>query len=146
MSTITTRQQRFAENAFSAVSHRKAQGRMDKEYAAFAKRLPALIQSAGLCQAIAFAEAKGKDEHGVLNKASGRVLTDLIDVCGKSAELGFPTTQFADRVRTEPVTGYFRLSRLALEAATWLKRYVESLENAQDSADTPDVSLEGGGA
>ena len=79
-------------------------------------------------------------------KPAGRALEDLIDalvgagVCrlppdeaAKCGALGKRTNRqsceylsvFAKQVRGSPTIEYMRLSRMALQVASWLKRYVE---------------------
>lgn len=76
-----------------------------------------------MAQAVAFARAKKQDEYvkdltAVLIAAGHEQLADLGD---------------ATRGEKEPyksITAYIRLSRHALQAAGWLKRYVEAAEEA----------------
>ena len=125
MTTLTTRQQRMAEIAFGAVEKRTPSG--NKEYCSFAKSFPALIQAAGLCQAIAFAQAKGRPA-----EAGGREKPPLMVACDVLKTMALPGNpaldKFAATVRTAHVIDYMRLTRLALQAATWVKRYTEALE------------------
>ena len=120
MNTVPTRQQRMAEAAFGRVTDRKksGSGTVTTEYASFAKSFPALLQTAGLCQAVAFAQAKpGQASHVLAD-----VVTTMIDP-------GVPTVDtLAEVSRRAGPTEYLRLSRIALQAASWIKRYVEALE------------------
>lgn len=109
-----TRNQEFAQRAFQCIE--ESNHADDDKYASFAKSFPALVQSCGLCQAVAFAESKDHIEF----------LKDLINVLSQS-EPGSVDT-FARQVREMPVISYLQLSRDALAAATWIKRYVEALE------------------
>jgi CRISPR-associated protein Cmr5 len=120
MNTVPTRQQRMAEAAFGCVSARKPSARetLAAEYASFAKSFPALLHTAGLCQAVAFAQAKPGH--------APRVLEDVVHAMIDSA---VPTVDtLAEASRRAGPTEYLRLSRIALQAATWIKRYVEALE------------------
>jgi len=110
---LSTRRQKMAEHAFSAVQNRGASG----EYASFARAFPALIHDAGLCQAVAFAQAKGK--------GSGPQSLVLEDVA-LTMQLDLTADQLANKARICNVTEYLRLTRLAMEAAGWIKRYVEA--------------------
>ncbi len=125
MTTLTTRQQRMAETAFGAVEKREPSG--NKEYCSFAKSFPALIQAAGVCQAIAFAQAKGRPA-----EVGGREKAPLMVACDVLKTMALPSNpaldKFAATVRTANVMEYMRLTRLALQAATWVKRYTEALE------------------
>lgn len=120
MTGIRTRKQQIAERAFRAVDGRKNRS---QEYDSFAKGFPALIHAAGLCQAVAFALAK--DKHDVLN--------DMIGV------MTIPGIKNGEHLNAEclkaNVMDYLRLSQLAIQAATWVKRYVEAIDRAPQAND-----------
>jgi CRISPR-associated protein Cmr5 len=112
--SIHTRSQKLAQAAFARIA---ARGAPSKEYANFAIRFPTLIHACGLAQAVAFALAKKetayvKDLAAVL-KDSGHGEIASADALNSEA-------------RTQTLGGYLRLSRDALRAASWLKRYVEA--------------------
>ena len=113
---MATREQERAQMAYSKVSPR-ANGADEADYMRFAKSFPALIQSCGLAQALAFAQAKKHESY----------LNDLATVMkvGNSADL-------ASRARDSALSEYQRYSREALAAATWLKRYAEALLKGDD--------------
>ena len=106
--TTQTRSQRFAQRAYQQIRARKP----NDEYSSFARSFPSLIHMCGLAQAIAFAKAKKKNDY----------VKDLAEVLSTQAE-----TLEKDS-REQPVAVYIRLSRNALEAAGWLKRYVEAMK------------------
>ena len=95
----------------------RGEGKLDQEYVSFVKKFPALIHTCGLAQAVAFALAK---------KEIGYV-EDLAAVLKNS---GYPEITSApaleEQTRTQQLSGYLRLSRDALHAASWLKRYAEA--------------------
>ena len=123
MTQLATRQQRMAEIAFATVQKRK-KGNWSKEYRSFAKSFPSLIHSTGLCQAVAFAQAKGKE-----NGSQTQVCLDVVTVMG----LVGGVAQLAEEARTCQVVQYMRLTRIALQSATWIKRYVEALDEPQNN-------------
>ena len=129
--SVKTRNQQMAERAFRAVD---GQRQRNGEYDSFAKRFPALIHSAGLCQAVAFAQAKGRSEAGKPDKAPLLVLKDVL----KTMKLddNRDAAVFAERVRDAEVLEYLRLSQLVIEAATWVKRYVEAIEAVRNQRPT----------
>ena len=107
---MCTRQQVWAEKAYAKV--KAVENTIGEEdYGRFCKGFPALIHSAGLCQAVAFAEAKEKDKY----------LEDLAAVLGKNKDDLAHTSRLVD------VVEYQQLSRDAMAVATWLKRYAEAL-------------------
>ena len=117
--TVQTQSQSMAQEAFPAIQNRKRE--LDKkrfdEYTTFAKKFPALIHTCGLAQAVAFALAKKEIDYlsdlSVVLKPSGHGNIDGPSSLGKAS-------------REEGLSGYLRLSRDALTAAGWLKRYVEA--------------------
>ena len=117
--SVHTRSQRLAQAAFPAVMGRKEDPQVNfKEYTTFAKKFPALIHTCGLAQAVAFVEAKGHSDY----------LTDLEAVIqnARHAEIANEWS-LAELSRTNDLGPYMRLSRDAINAASWLKRYVEAL-------------------
>jgi len=109
-----TPSQVFAQAAFEKIDGR---GPMAPDYIAFAKRLPSLIHACGLAQAIAFLDGNKR----------GDLLADLAHVMHKES----PETLKTD-ARQADLLAYIRLSRQALEAAGWIKRYVEALSEEVD--------------
>lgn len=120
MDTIS---QRMAIAAFPAVKARQDDVQRFKEYATFAKKFPSLIHVCGLAQAVAFAQAKKESKY----------LEDLASVLKATGQSGITTAEeLAEKSRTVKVSEYLRLSRHALAAAGWLKRYVEALTEKED--------------
>jgi len=114
-----TRTQRRAETAWSKVLAVRDRGRRGEpaDYKVLAKRFPALLHGSGLCQAVAFVQKKAQD------KAVFRTyLEDLAAVMGLDDRAALE-----EKSRRAPLGSYLRLSREALEAATWLSRYSEAL-------------------
>lgn len=121
--SVHTRSQRFAQNAYEQIiTHMDGRNAPDKEFVSTAKKFPALIHTCGLAQAVSFALAKKDYEYmGYLAKILKQV--------------GHPEAKDADSLgnyaREVQLSGYLRLSRDAINAASWLKRYVEAVQ--QDS-------------
>lgn len=115
------RSQRWAQRAYDAVQARRKQPEKEREkYLSFARAFPTLLHTCGLAQATAYAAAK-KEQHA-------EVLADLagvLDCAGANQEAR--CDQLLADARTKPVIEYLRLSREALAAAGWLKRYAEAL-------------------
>jgi CRISPR-associated protein Cmr5 len=117
--SLHTRSQRLAQAAFPRIQDRKRElsEKAFDEYKSFAKKFPALIHTCGLAQAVAFALAK---------KQTGYV-EDLAAVLKASGHPEMISAQaIDDQTRTQQLSGYLRLSRDAINAAGWLKRYVEA--------------------
>lgn len=108
-----TNNQKMAQAAYQRIAARNP----DREFASFARSFPSLIHTCGLAQAVAFARAKKREQY----------LDDLAYVLNAidHAQADSPDT-LERATREHPVPAYVRLSRNALQAAGWLKRYVEA--------------------
>jgi CRISPR-associated protein Cmr5 len=112
--SMHTRSQELAQAAFARIAK---YGKPNKEYVSFAKKFPALIHTCGLAQAVAFALAKKETAY----------IEDLAEVLKASRHSDITSAQaLHDQTRTQPLSGYLRLSRDAINAAAWLKRYAEA--------------------
>lgn len=113
---MPNRQQELADKAYRIVNGRRGETAA-KEYRSVCQSFPAMIHNSGLCQAVAFAEAKGRSDRDEMKM----YLDDLAQMLGSQRD------EFASLVRGAGTTEYQRLTREALAAATWLKRYAEAL-------------------
>ena len=113
---MTLHSQKMAQAAYQRIEGRRRSS--DREFISFARSFPSLVHACGLAQAVAFAQAKRRQEY----------LEDLAAVLGAAghAEAASPD-HLAQAAREHSVLAYVRLSRNALQAANWLKRYVEAL-------------------
>lgn len=129
MTAVRTRGQKMAQTAYARISQRDRQ----KDFASFARGFPSLIHACGLAQAVAFARAK---------KHTG-YLEDLAEVL---KAVGYPegmsVLSLEKAIHEGAVSTYVRLSRAVLQAAGWLKRYVEATEPDATKPDTtkPDAT------
>ena len=119
-----TRSQKLAQAAFASVKAQlktNAEGKisLDVKYKSFARTFPSLIHTCGLAQAVAFAEAK--EEYHLFLEDLAKVLT-----ASNRTDTG-TRSMLASAARTVELSGYMRLSRDAIQAASWLKRYAEAL-------------------
>jgi len=112
--TRTTKQQDRAQKAYKCLSPERKVG---DEYRQFAKRFPALVHSCGLAQAVAFAQAKDKNDY----------LNDLARVMGITNGQVLGMTSL-----TVDLVEYQQKTREAIECATWIKRYAEATENTSE--------------
>lgn len=113
---INTRNQRYAGTIYDQVQRVPAEQRA--EYQGIAQKLPILIHTAGLAQALAFVESRGGAGHQLLN--------DLADVVGTGTR-----ATLLRRSRTDDLHKYMRLTQEALTALLWYKRF------GQASAEPP---------
>lgn len=117
--SIHTRSQKLAQAAFPCIQERRSllSEKRLSEYTSFAKSFPALIHTCGLAQAVAFALAKQEQDY----------IADLTVVLKAAGHAQITDQDPLDRhVREQSLGGYLRLSRDAINAASWLKRYVEA--------------------
>jgi len=112
---LQTNSQKMAQAAYGQIRMRQ----LSREFTSFARSFPSLIHSCGLAQATAFAKAKGH----------GQYLEDLAFVLKAIGHTEAETAESLEcATREQAVPAYIRLSRNALQAAGWMKRYVEALE------------------
>ncbi len=112
--TAHTRSQKLAQAAFAQIAKH---GQPKQEFVSFAKKFPALIHTCGLAQAVAFALAKEEKDY----------IKDLAVVLEASGHLEVSSAETLQKqTQEQPLSGYLRLSRDAINAASWLKRYVEA--------------------
>lgn len=96
-----------------------------KPYGSMAHKLPILIRTAGLAQALAFVEARGKEPHKML-------LKDLAAVVGNP-------NLVADS-RKAHLGEYMRLTQHTLAALLWFKRYAQSVLGVQQGEEPEESS------
>ncbi len=86
-----------------------------KQYGSMAHKLPILVRQAGLVQALAFVESRGKDPHKQL-------LGHLAETVGEGN-----AGQVLDRSRTAGLEDYMLLTEKTLLALKWYKRFAQSV-------------------
>jgi CRISPR-associated protein Cmr5 len=105
----------MAQAAYQRIVQRKPK----KDFVSFAREFPSMVHSCGLAQAIAFAKSKKKHHEEYLED-----LAAVLTAIGHSEAKTPDSLECA--TREQSVAAYVRLSRNALQAAGWLKRYVEA--------------------
>lgn len=130
--TIHTREQRFASGVYQLVSRVvSADEQYRKRYGSMAHTLPILIRSAGLVQALAFVAARpDKPQY----RPQLRLLEDLALVLGFSDAAALGTAS-----RTAPLADYLHLTKEALQALLWFKRYAQSVLGVEPDAGEDEV-------
>lgn len=127
---MQTRTQKFALAAYPLVEKQfknQQEQNVDQQkfatkYRTLALTFPNMILQSGLSQATGFLLGKGKDEHIVY-------LNDLAHVMANGVKDGADLHQ---RVIKSEVTEYQQLTRRALEASAWLKRYTQALLRSEE--------------
>ncbi|MBX3277949.1 MAG: type III-B CRISPR module-associated protein Cmr5 [Acidobacteria bacterium] len=109
---MSNRNQRYAARVFEQIEAIPPSS-LDK-YEGMAQKLPVLIRTAGLVQALAFVESRDEDEQKLL-------LDHLAEVIGAGSR-----ENLLQRSRTAPLPEYIRLTREALAALHWYKRFAQT--------------------
>jgi CRISPR-associated protein Cmr5 len=118
--TIQTRDQEYAVDAYNRVKTVKPMSKTARDrYGSMAHKLPILIRTAGLAQALAFVNARGKVEHR-------RLLNDLALTLKKQSR-----ENLAETAINAPLSEYIYLTQQALAALLWYKRFAQSVLDVQ---------------
>jgi CRISPR-associated protein Cmr5 len=132
---MATLDQQRAQAAFKDVSALADPGRAAaaKKYASIVHKLPALITSAGLCQALHFIQARGNpDQLLVLDHLASQL---------KRVDSGIANRQqLMEKVRTAELGTYLRLTQEAFTCAAWYRRMVQGvlkIEAGEDDGGEP---------
>lgn len=132
-----TRDQRYATAIFQQVEkvdqETKSKIGNDKTYrdayGSMAHKLPVLIRTAGLAQALAFVQARGKKipapdgrtpHHDLLTHLSQVVRNGKEDLCTQS--------------RIADLSEYMHLTHESLAALLWFKRFAQSVLDVEDAS------------
>ena len=128
---IQTRDQKYAVDAYNRVKTIFNDGKLSNDkYGSMAHKLPILIRTAGLAQAFAFVNARGKEEHK-------RLLNDLALTLDKQSR-----EALAEAAMDAELSEYIYLTQQALAALLWYKRFAQSILDVQsgDKGDDNDES------
>ncbi len=121
-----TRNQELAEKVYEQVIKWKDNSETNtKAYGGMCHKLPILIRSAGLAQALAFVDTRNKDK-----TPQKEVLVDLARVLGKEKDT------FLNEVRTMPLSEYIYVTRQSLLALNWFKRFAVSILHVEANSNT----------
>lgn len=124
-----TRQQQWSLKAFekvSAVAKSQNEGRKAK-YKTFSLKMPSLIQTSGLIQALVFIESRGGDD----GKA---FCDDLAKVYSSAGGESLSHKTLREKAQTEPLQGYLALTDDMIHVAIWFRRFAQiELQGAEDA-------------
>ena len=136
---MLTRTQNYAAAVFEQMEPlaQRNQAYRDK-YKSMAEKLPVLIRTAGLAQALAFVEAKAVKE-----QAWGDLLDHLACTVGHTNRSSLSA---ASRSPRSTLGAYTRLTSQTLEALLWYKRFAQSLLDAEPEPGSQRALPEDGGA
>ncbi len=122
---MLTRNQEYAAKIFEQVMRVGEEQR--GKYGSLAHRLPVLIRTAGLAQALAFVDARGD--------TAGKILLDDIAAILKLEN----KEKLLECSREAELPEYMRLTRYVLIAMTWYKRFAQSVLGVEAGADRGEV-------
>lgn len=124
---MSTRDQKFAKIIYGQVKEIAKRSQVEQnKYGSMAHKLPILIRTAGLVQALAFVEARTED-------VQKELLSHIATTIGlESREI------LLERSRTTSLEAYMRLTQQVLASLLWYKRFAQSVlgVEAGDEADT----------
>lgn len=118
---MRTRSQEYAAKIFEQVMQVGEDER--KKYGSLAHRLPVLIRTAGLAQALAFVDARHRG-------AGERLLEDIAAVVQLEKK-----EKLLERSRKAELAEYMRLTHNVLAALVWYKRFAQSVLGVEAGAD-----------
>lgn len=128
---MQTLSQKYAVEAYQRVENASRENdKYQKKYGTMAHKLPILIRTAGLVQALAFVAAKGAK-----NRAWQQYLTDVAETvqCRDSQEL-------IQKSQTATLNEYIRLTQEVSAALLWYKRFAESILKVEASEQMEEAS------
>lgn len=119
-----TRDQKMAGAIFEQVLEIQGgtNGELKRQYRTMALKLPALVRSAGLVQALTFVDTRG-------DEGSRHLLNHLADALGKADR-----NALLRESRELSLPGYMYLTQQVLAALLWHRRFAQSLLGATERA------------
>lgn len=122
-----TREQRYASTVYELVKNYRLKDKDFRDkYGSMAHKLPVLIRTSGLAQALAFVEARNKE-----GTPQRQLVIDLNETLKKVGQL---QGVLVEQSRTIPFDEYMRLTEACIEALLWFKRFSSSLLDADITA------------
>lgn len=127
---MQTRNQTFAAKVYKEVEKHISKSKEERtKYGTMAQKLPVLIRTAGLAQAISFLEAKSKKDSEEMNK---QLFQDLSKVVSET--MNFDKSMFPKKCREAGISEYLQLTQNALAALLWFKRFSVSVLEVEENA------------
>ena len=122
---IRTRTSQLATEAYRRVAERSGKA-SEKAYSSLANSFPSMILQNGLAQATGFLLAKGKGEHKALLADLNAVLRAAESVTSVDGDA------LHQRIINADLSETMQLTRHALDASAWIKRYSQGLLKQED--------------
>lgn len=123
---MQTRDQKLAGPIFEQVSEIAKRAEVErKKYGSMAHKLPVLIRTAGLAQALAFVEARGSEPQRLLLDHLAKIV--LADNRTK--------TELLKESRDASLEKYMLLTQNTLAALLWYKRFAQSVLGVEQGSE-----------
>jgi CRISPR-associated protein Cmr5 len=123
--------QAFRDVAAVAARYPEQAARERIRYGSMAQKLPVLIRTAGLCQALHFVHSRNKEELGLLlDHLAGQLARISAEITDR--------TSLCKQVREAQLPEYLWLTREALATAAWYARLAQSELKVPRGADPGD--------
>lgn len=142
---MQTRDQRYSTDAYERVFALLSSSKTKEEcrnYGVMAHKLPILIHKAGLAQALAFVESRGKPAQKWLlddlaRTINGEAASDQapVQTSGQIAKQE-PGEKLFEQARKADLGSYMLLTQQVLDALLWYKRFAQSLLGVDASTET----------
>jgi CRISPR-associated protein Cmr5 len=132
---METRSQKYAVEVYKRVAVHKGKSTEQRtKYGIMAHKLPVLIRTAGLAQAISFLETKTGETGGETGEEMNKqLLEDLSSVVSKVSGIDIGGNLPA-KCREAELQEYIRLTKDTLDALLWFKRYSVSVLEVKNNA------------
>jgi CRISPR-associated protein Cmr5 len=134
---MRTRDQQYAISVYQQMQTVKDNFKNDyRKYGVMCHKLPILIRTAGLAQALAFVESRGKDKKDIYKQ----LLIDLTETI-RGTNIATPLKEETGIVRQAreeaDLNEYMRLTQQVMAALVWYKRFAQSIlgVDASESAE-----------
>ncbi len=115
---MQTRNQEIASDVFERVQ-KLEKNEKKKQYGSMAHKLPVLIQTAGLVQALSFVQAKSTSK-------GGKILETLLNDLAQTLEFTNGDA-LVSASRNAELSKYMYLTKRSLAALLWYKRFAQSV-------------------
>jgi CRISPR-associated protein Cmr5 len=135
---MRSRNQDFAKQVWEIIPY-AAHDPQAKAYGGMAQKLPGLIRTAGLAQALAFVDSKTPEQNQPVPPAR-EVLNHLAKIVMRRNETTIK--DMASEVRNVDLREYMRLTRRTLEVCLWFKRFAESKLDVKSGEEVEDANSE----
>jgi len=118
---MAMRDQHRAALAYAHVDSIERDTPQAKKYATIVHKMPTLIQTAGLCQALHYVSSRNN------NEMATSYLNHLAEQLGNFEGARLNQEGLLQRVRTATLRDYLRLTDEAMACATWYRRMVQGV-------------------